>query len=522
MRILFLAAQHLPMRSTELTYVPQSTSKRGIGRGLGVAAAIAVVAAVTVPVAAHAATEAGAAESAATKPHDDFNGDGYADLAVAAPTATVGGKKGAGYVAVIYGTANGLNTTKRQVFSQNTAGVPGSAETDDEFGGALDTADLDRDGYADLVVGVGGEDTADGGAESGLVEVLWGGPKGLSGGAVVATGKEYDGINNQAGLVLGDVDGDGAEDLVTVQNQHDLRVLKGPFSRDGSTAHGEQVVKDEFDSRILDLATGDVDGDGVTDVAATQNDGDEWDARRVVYWPGSRQGLKPYTTVEGADGYRIQGGENLDIGDVDQDGVDDIVVGRAVTGYDSDLDTPAAKGGRVTWIPGTSNGPDGTRAAHLNQDSPGVPGSAEAGDGFGTDVRVADVNGDGYPDVATGLPGENLGGVADAGAVVVLRGTAKGLTGTGAQVVTQDTPNVPGAAEKGDTFGKAVHLADANGDGLADVAAGAPGENGNAGSVWYFRSGPTTVVSPNGTTTFGNTLLGTTATDARLGTGFSG
>lgn len=111
--------------------------------------------------------------------------------------------------------------------------------------------------------------------------------------------------------------------------------------------------------------------------------------------------------------------------------------------------------------------------------------------------------------------------MADAGAVVVLRGTARGLTGTGAQVVTQNTPDVPGSAEKNDAFGRAVHLADANHDGLADLAAGAPGENGNAGSVWYFRSGPATVVSPNATTTFGNTLLGTTATGARLGTGFA-
>jgi hypothetical protein len=496
-------------------------SKRRIGRGAAVAAAVAVVAAVTAPVAAQAADAAPTAPAAAAKLHDDFNGDGYADLAVAAPTATVGGKKGAGYVAVVYGTKNGLDATKRQVFSQSTAGVPGSPETDDAFGSALTTADLDRDGYADLVVGVGSEDTADGGEESGLVEVLWGGAKGLSGGAVLATGKSYDGLGRQGRLTVGDIDGDGAEDLVTVENQFNLRVLKGPFARDGSTAHGEQLLTDEFDSRYLDLATGDVNGDGVTDVAGTQIDGDEFDARRVVYWLGTGQGLTPYTTVQGADGYRLKGGENLDIGDIDRDGYEDIVVGRAVDGYDSDLDTPAAKGGRVTWIPGGPDGPDGVKAKHLNQDSPGVPGSAEAGDGFGTDVRIADVNGDGFPDVATGLPGENLGSVADAGAVVVLPGTERGLTGTGAQAVTQDTPNVPGTPEKGDAFGRAVHLADADHDGLADLAAGAPGENGNAGSVWYFRSAPATVVSPNATTTFGNTLLGTTATQARLGTGFA-
>ncbi|MFJ3333099.1 hypothetical protein [Streptomyces sp. NPDC086766] len=41
-------------------------------------------------------------------PRDEFDGDGYADLAVAAPWATVGGKKGAGYGAVLYGSASGL------------------------------------------------------------------------------------------------------------------------------------------------------------------------------------------------------------------------------------------------------------------------------------------------------------------------------------------------------------------------------------------------------------------------------
>jgi hypothetical protein len=491
-------------------------SKRSPGRTALVAAA--VVAAVITPTAAYAAP---AAAAPAAELHDDFNGDGYPDLAVAAPSATVGGKKGAGYVAVVYGSENGLNVTTRQVLTQSTAGVPGSPEADDAFGSALTTADLDRDGFADLVVGVGGEDTADGGAESGLVEVLWGGSKGLTGGAALATGKAYDGLGGQGRLAVGDVGGDGAEDLVTVENQFNLRVLNGPFSRDGSTGHGEQIVRDEFDSRVLDLATGDLNGDGITDVAATENDGDEYDARRVVTWLGGKQGLSPYTTVQGGDGYRLQGGENLDIGDIDRDGFDDIVVGRAVDGHDSDLDTPAAKGGRITWIPGGAEGADGTKARHLNQDSPGVPGSAEKGDGFGTDVRVADVTGDGHPDVVTGVPGEDLGTVSGAGAVVVLRGGADGLTGAGAQVVTQDTPDVPGAAEAGDAFGKAVHLADANGDGLADLAAGAPGENGDAGFVWYFRSGPTTVVSPNATTAFGNTLLGTTATGARLGTGFA-
>ncbi|MFI5689693.1 FG-GAP and VCBS repeat-containing protein [Streptomyces sp. NPDC051636] len=466
-----------------------------------------------------AGTTAAAGTPSAKHLHDDFNGDGYSDLAVAAPSATVGGKKTAGYVAVVYGSVSGLQTSTKQVFSQNSAGVPGGAETGDRFGGALTTADLDKDGYADLVVGVGGEDTADG-TDAGLVEVIWGGPQGLSGGASLAGGKAYDTLGAQGHLAAGDVDGDGAPDVVTVENAHDLRVLNGPFARDGSTVHGGQVVRDQFDSRVLDLATGDLNGDGITDVAATENDGDEWDARRVVHWTGTHGGLTAYTLVYDIDGAGLQGGENLGIGDVNADGYADIVVGRAVEGYDSDLDTPLAKGGRITWIPGTSDGPDGVKAVFVNQDSAGVPGVAEPGDGFGTDVSVADTDGDGYADIVTGLPGEGFDGVAGAGSAVVLRGAANGPTGSGAASFSQNTSGVPGTAETSDRFGGALHLVDANHDGRAEPAVGAPGENSDAGAVWVFKS-TGSGITPTGSFTFGSGTLGTVASGARLGSGFS-
>ncbi|MCT9076788.1 VCBS repeat-containing protein [Streptomyces fulvoviolaceus] len=484
--------------------------------GAGLAAAMTVTGAVVLP-AAHAEP----AEATAPAARQDFNGDGYEDLAVSASLGTVNGKTRAGYVAVLYGSATGLKTSTKQVFTQNSAGIPGSAETGDQFGSALTTADLDKDGFADLIVGVGGEDTADGGTNSGLVEVIWGSAKGLSGGASIGPGGEGDQLGVQGHLAVADVDGDGATDVLTVENQHDLAVTRGPFARDGSVFNQGQVVVDKYDSRVLDLAVGDLNGDGITDVAATENDGDEFDSRRVVYWYGTSQGLTPYTLVYDVDGAGLQGGESLDIGDVNKDGYDDIVVGRAVDGYDSDLDTYLAKGGRIAWIPGTKDGPDGVAATFFNQDREGVPGTAEKWDGFGTDVQVADVDGDGYEDVVTGVPGEDLGSRADAGAIVTLRGTAKGLSGTGSRTVTQNSAEVPGTAEKGDTFGRALHLGDTNGDGLADLAVGSPGENAGAGLVTFFLSGVSGVNTPGKAVAVGNSLLGTVATGARLGSGFA-
>lgn len=482
---------------------------------------LAVVAALTGAAALPASHAAAGTSSVTTELEDDFNGDGYADLAVAAPEATVDGKARAGYVAVLYGSASGLKTASKQVISQSTAGVTDSAETEDRFGSAVSSADLDRDGYADLIVGVTGEDSIEGGAETGLVQVVWGGANGLTGGAALAYGREtYDRLSAEGRLTVGDVNGDGAQDLVVVESEVKLRVVKGPFGRDGSAGGGEQIVPDDSDPRFLDLATGDVNGDGIDDVVGTMHDGDEYDARRVTYWRGTRDGLAEGVVLRDARDWRVQGGESLDLGDVNGDGYEDIVVGRSVDGYDSDLDTPIPTGGRVAFVPGSANGPVGTKAMYVNQDSAGVPGAAERGDGFGSDVSVADVDGDGYADVSTGVPGEDFDGLSNAGGAVVLRGGANGLTGAGATGVNQATAEVPGAAETDDAFGGAAHLVDADHDGNAELVVGAPGENADAGSVWVFRS-TSAGVTPTGSFTFGAGTLGTVATNARLGSGFN-
>src|SRR3954452_2357732 len=76
-----------------------------------------------------------------------------------------------------------------------------------------------------------------------------------------------------------------------------------------------------------------------------------------------------------------------------------------------------------------------------------------------------DFDGDGYADLAVGVPDDPGGG-----AVNVLYGSHDGITASGDQYWTQDSPGVKGVRAKGDKFGRAIASADFDRDGFADLA----------------------------------------------------
>ncbi|MFG3255430.1 integrin-like protein [Streptomyces sp. NPDC048172] len=90
---------------------------------------------------------------------------------------------------------------------------------------------------------------------------------------------------------------------------------------------------------------------------------------------------------------------------------------------------------------------------------------------------ASDFNGDGYTDLAVGVPDGTVGGRAEAGYVNVVWGGPKGVGAHGSVRVTQATPEVPGTPEAGDRFGASVALTDLSGDGVAELLAGVPGED---------------------------------------------
>ena len=113
-----------------------------------------------------------------------------------------------------------------------------------------------------------------------------------------------------------------------------------------------------------------------------------------------------------------------------------------------------------------------------------VAGLAPAVAPIGTGVAAAaqgaampfDFDGDGYSDLAVGVPGEDLRGKSDVGAVQVLYGSASGVTARD-QLWHQGRRGVKGALEKGDRFGTTVASGDFDADGYADLAIGIPLED---------------------------------------------
>ncbi|MCB1581426.1 MAG: FG-GAP repeat protein [Xanthomonadales bacterium] len=100
----------------------------------------------------------------------DINGDGNDDLLIGAPFEDLGNIVDAGAAHYIPGSGIGLTTTGSLTFSQQTAGIFGTAETNDRFGYSLGVADLNVDGFAEAIVGVPFE--TNNGSESGFIHVL--------------------------------------------------------------------------------------------------------------------------------------------------------------------------------------------------------------------------------------------------------------------------------------------------------------------------------------------------------------
>ncbi|CCK28642.1 mucin-2 [Streptomyces davaonensis JCM 4913] len=388
------------------------------------------------------------ASAAVAKHYDDFNGDGHRDVAYGGYNDD--GRVG-GTVTVVYGTASGPGTPIQRIH-QDTAGIPGSGEEDDRFGESLASADLNKDGYADLVVG---NPTEHVGSEQyrGSVTIVWGSASGLSGGTEVTPKSGAQG-HFGSDVATGDFNGDGSPDLAVVGG-YETWLYRGSFGRSGSTGSVSKIDKVDAGWYSYGLAAGRINGDSKTDlVILGEQFVDGQTVERAWYLKGSASGLTsgPSKTVAAT---------TAAIGDFDKNGYGDIAFGRP---YSHD-----GKGSLLVWR-GTSSGPSGS--AMYNQASSGVSGSPEADDNFGYALSAGDVDGDGYADLAVGVPHEDVNGSEDQGGVHLFRGGAGGLSGLRTTWIPQ---TVTGPAAEYAAFGYTVRLRDVTHDGRADMGVGAAG-----------------------------------------------
>ncbi|MET9493257.1 N-acetylmuramoyl-L-alanine amidase [Streptomyces sp. NPDC006552] len=428
----------------------------------------------------------------------NVTGDATADIVAGVPRGADGGQ-----VAVVPGTLSGPGATGKKLVSQ-AGDVPGAAESGDEFGAATATGDINGDGYMDLVVGQPGEDDTSGHKDRGAATVVYG--PAFTTGIGINMDASYDltGARFGSAVAVGDFNADGTADVFAASTG-----LGGTWmARYGDGWDSDSTITTgEGDLAYADAAAGDFNQDGYADVALNYRDATG--IGRVTWYQGGASGLRKAATLT------VKGGRSIAAGDINGDGVDDIAVGQPYV-----AESGAAAGGQVTFVKGVAgSGLTSTGAKSISQDTSGVPGAGESGDAMGWSVAVGDYDLDGYADILTGAPNEDItrtSNQADAGTTLLLKGTSSGPTGTGSTAITQDTSGVPGATETNDNLGTAVALGDFSGFGRADLVIGTAGEDAGNGTLMYVPSN-SSGLGLTSTTTFNNATLGTPAA-ARLGT----
>ncbi|MFI6346241.1 FG-GAP repeat protein [Streptomyces sp. NPDC050560] len=325
---------------------------------------------------------------------DDINGDGHRDLLLPVyGTDAPAAQRTAGRYMVVYGSPEGPDAATRTVYRPEDLGLPepGASDTTvpEPFGpdGPL-TADLDGDGFPDVVATVLGDRKLDRNvsAPRGTLYVSWGGPKGPAGGADATQVRlPADAATLGVGSVVrGDFDGDGHHDLAALAvNQSSVVVLYGPFTRAGAPARTDTHLPWADGTLYADAIDPSGKRRATSLVLRDMGDGEQATGTLYRAAPG---------TGPAAPGVPLRAGNALAFGDFDGDGRRDVAVGDDGSRNDEpgyETEAPDVTGSYAVY-PGTGAAPVAHRLPKTAVPPPGTP----PGHGYGGFV-AADPDGDG-------------------------------------------------------------------------------------------------------------------------------
>lgn len=455
----------------------------------------------------------------------DINGDGMDDLIIGAPyAATVANLAGKSYL--VFGSSTGLpNPLNLSTLNGTNGIVINGAGAYDLSGSSVSAAgDINGDGIDDLIIGA--PSASEGVDYAGASYVIFGDDEGLpnplnlsaidgSNGFVIVGVESYD-ESGASVSAAGDINGDGIDDLI----------IGAPYASYGDGAGYVVFGSDEAWSSPVNLsglngtngflissvgerdslgksvgAAGDINGDGVDDLAIgaifAGTEGDYNGASYVVFGSGDAWASSvSLSALDGSNGVVINGvsaddeaGASVSFaGDVNADGIDDLVIGapQADPNGTGSGASYVVFGSDQTWTsPVNLSGLNGSNGFALN--------GVAAGDNSGTSVQTAgDFNVDGFVDVIIGAPLADPNG-SDSGSSYMVFGSDQ------AWPASVDLSSLNGSngfvingVSTGDNSGGSVStVGDINSDGLGDLVVGArlADPNGNESGTSYVVFG---------------------------------
>jgi cysteine-rich repeat protein len=375
----------------------------------------------------------------------DLDGDGNRDVAVGMSQ----GNHGPGKVWILFLNADGTVKEKQSIGSDGEGGFSEVLERLDRFGGALASlGDVDGDGVEDLAVGASGDDDGDGGS-TGAVYILFLNRDG--------TVKAHQKISNTEGG------------------------FTGVFSSGG------------FSGSAVD-SLGDLDGDGIVDIAVGNPLDDEGGFQHGAVWilflnaDGTVKAHQKINEEQGGFGGVLIDHDNFGSSLAALRPFTNEIPIALVVGAPRGSSIDDERGG--IWVLGLAS--DGTveREQKIAPGIGGFIGDLSMKAHFGSAASsLGDLDGDGVTDVAVSIP-DSGGFQAPPGSVLMIFLNADGTLGSQLEISDGGRGGFMGELSLAGAFGASLDvLGDLDGDGVVELAVGATGDDdlaSNAGSLWIL------------------------------------